>query len=243
MHAEKIGEESYIESIQSKAKKFKRSPSQILRTLTYLFKVIGGIVIAMAIATFVIYLLRGGFSTYDSFKQSMKGISGSMVAMIPAGLFLLTSVALAVAVLKLSKKGARVQDFYSVEMLARINVLCVDKTGTITSGDMDVKKVVLYGNEGYTLEDISQIMSNLLIATKDNNLTAKSLRKVFNYDLTKGIVDAIPFNSENKYSAASFKGGETFVLGAAQFLNVKPGWPRYSHKRIYCDGYACNGFM
>lgn len=220
MHAEKIGEESYIETIQSKAKKFKRSPSQILRTLTYLFKVIGAIVITMAVATFVIYLVRGQFSTYESFKQSMKGITGSMVAMIPAGLFLLTSVALAVAVLKLSKKGARVQDFYSVEMLARINVLCVDKTGTITSGDMDVKKVVLYGNEGYTLEDISQIMSNLLIATKDNNLTAKALQKSFNYDLTKGIVDAIPFNSENKYSAASFKGGETFVLGAAQFLNV-----------------------
>ena len=220
MHAEKIGEDSYIETIQSKAKKFKRSPSEILKALTYMFKVIGTIVIAMAIATFVIYLVRGQFKTYELFKTSMKGISGSMISMIPAGLFLLTSVALAVAVLKLSKKGARVQDFYSVEMLARINVLCVDKTGTITSGEMDVKKVVIYGVEEYSQEDIAQIMSNLLIATKDNNLTAKSLQKAFRYELTKDIVDSLPFNSDNKYSAASFKGGETFVLGAGQFLNV-----------------------
>ena len=220
MRAEKIGEESYIETIQSKAKKFRRSPSEILRTLTLLFRVIGTIVVCLGVATFIIYLLRGGFSSYEAFKDSMKGISGSMLAMIPAGLFLLTSVALAVAVLKLSKKGARVQDFYSVEMLARINVLCVDKTGTITSGEMDVKKVIPCGDERYTEEDIAQIMSNLLIATNDNNLTAKSLKKVFKYDLTKDIIDALPFNSENKYSAASFKGNLTYVLGAPDFLNI-----------------------
>ena len=120
----KVGENSYIESLQSKAKKFKRSPSEILRTLNVMFKIIGSIVVAMAIAIFVVYLIKGGFSSFDNFKSSMKGISGSMLAMIPAGLYLLTSVALAVAVLKLSKRGARVQDFYSVEMLARINVLC-----------------------------------------------------------------------------------------------------------------------
>ena len=221
MHAEKIGEESYIETIQSKAKKFKRSPSEILRTLTYMFKVIGGVVIGLGIATFTIYAIRGQFNNFASFKQSMRGISGSMIAMIPAGLFLLTSVALAVAVLKLSKKGARVQDFYSVEMLARINVLCVDKTGTITNGEMDVKNVILYGPNGYSKQDIEQIMSNLLKATKDSNLTAKSLQKAFKYELTKGVVKALPFNSENKYSAASFKGGETYVLGAAEFLNIK----------------------
>ena len=220
MQAEKIGEESYIETIQNKAKKFKRSPSEILKALTYMFKVIGSIVVTLGVATFIIYLLRGGFSTYDAFKQSMKGISGSMLSMIPAGLFLLTSVALAVAVLKLSKKGARVQDFYSVEMLARINVLCVDKTGTITNGEMDVKKVIPYGDVRHSEEDIAQIISNLLIATKDSNFTAKALQKSFHYDLTKDIVECLPFNSDNKYSAASFKGNLTYVLGAPDFLNI-----------------------
>ena len=220
MHAEVIGEESYVETIQSQAKKFKRSPSKILRTLTHMFKVIGTIVVTMAIATFFVYYFKGGFKDYDAFKVSMKGISGSMIAMIPSGLYLLTSVALAVAVLKLSKKGARVQDFYSVEMLARINVLCVDKTGTITNGEMDVKNVIPVGGIKYSQEDISQIVSNLLKATKDNNLTAKSLQKYFNYELTKGVVTALPFNSDNKYSAATFQGNETYILGALQFMNI-----------------------
>ena len=221
MYAQLIGEESYVESIHAKAKKFKRSPSEILRTLTFMFKVIGAITITMAVAIFVVYLVRGRFSTYELYKESMKGISGAMISMIPSGLFLLTSVALAVGVLKLSKKGARVQDFYSVEMLARVNVLCLDKTGTITSGEMDVKNVIPYGNKGYKEIDIAQIISNLLIATKDSNLTAKSLQKAFNFELTKGVVEALPFRSENKYSAASFKGGETFVLGAPDFLDTK----------------------
>ena len=220
MHAEKIGEDSYIETIQSKAKKFKRSPSEILRTLTYMFRVIGSIVLCMAVATFIVYAVKDGFKDYESFQTSIKSIAGSMIAMIPAGLFLLTSVALAVAVLKLSKKGARVQDFYSVEMLARVNVLCVDKTGTITSGEMDVKNIISVGDVKHTEEEISQIMSNLLLATKDTNLTAKSLQKVFNYESTKGVVTALPFNSDNKYSAATFTGGETYVLGALEFLNL-----------------------
>lgn len=225
MLAEKIGEDSYIETIQSKAKKFKRSPSEILKTLTWLFRIIASIVVTLAIAIGVIYYLKGGFTengafNYAEFKDSIKGISGSMISMIPAGLYLLASVALAVAVLKLSKKGARVQDFYSVEMLARTTVLCVDKTGTITDGNMDVKKVLIIGPDKYTTEDIAQIMSNLLHATKDNNFTAQALKKYFNYESTKGVVEALPFNSENKYSAVTFKGGETYVLGAQEFLNI-----------------------
>ena len=185
MRAEKIGEDSYIETIQSKAKKFKRSPSEILKTLTWLFRIIASIVVTLALAIGIIYYFKGGFTeagafNYEEFKDSIKGISGSMISMIPAGLYLLASVALAVAVLKLSKKGARVQDFYSVEMLARTTVLCVDKTGTITDGNMEVKKVLIIGPDKYTTEDISQIMSNLLHATKDNNFTAQALKKYFN---------------------------------------------------------------
>ncbi len=219
MYAEVIGEESYIETIQAKAKKFKRSKSEILKSLTYMFRVIGIIVITLGVFIGVIYGLRGGFKDYESFQFSMRGISGSMIAMIPSGLYLLSTLALATGVLKLSKKGARVQDFYSIEMLARSNVICVDKTGTITSGEMDVKKVVLFGSD-YTNEDVQQIVSNLLKATKDSNFTAKSLSKYFKYELTKGVVESLPFNSDNKYSAASFTGGDTFVLGASAFINV-----------------------
>ena len=242
MRAEKIGEESYIETIQSKAKKFKRSPSEILKTLTWLFRIIASVVVTLAIATGIIYFLKGGFTengafNYEEFKDSIKGISGSMISMIPAGLYLLASVALAVAVLKLSKKGARVQDFYSVEMLARTTVLCVDKTGTITDGNMEVKKVLIIGPDKYTTEDIAQIMSNLLHATKDNNFTAQALKKYFNYESTKGVLEALPFNSENKYSAASFKGGETYVLGAQEFLNI----PNLNSLVLRSEEYTNNG--
>ena len=219
MLADKISFDSYIETIQAKAKKFKRSPSEILKSLTRLFRVIGIAVIVMAIATGVIYTIKGGFSSYEAFKESMKSISGSMISMIPSGLYLLTSIALAISVLKLNKKKARVQDFYSVEMLARVDILCVDKTGTITSGEMSVKNLVIY-NPDYNEDQVSQIISNLLEATKDNNLTAQALRKTFAYDLSKGVVTALPFNSENKYSAATFTGGETYVLGALEFLNI-----------------------
>ena len=242
MRAEKIGEESYIETIQSKAKKFKRSPSEILKTLTWLFRIIASVVVTLALATGIIYWIKGGFTeagvfNYEEFKDSIKGISGSMISMIPAGLYLLASVALAVAVLKLSKKGARVQDFYSVEMLARTTVLCVDKTGTITDGNMEVKKVLIIGPDKYTTEDISQIMSNLLHATKDNNFTAQALKKYFNYESTKGVVEALPFNSENKYSAATFKGGETYVLGAQEFLNI----PNLNSLVLRSEEYTNNG--
>ena len=242
MHAEKIGEDSYIETIQSKAKKFKRSPSEILKTLTWLFRIIASIVVTLALAIGIIYYFKGGFTeagafNYEEFKDSIKGISGSMISMIPAGLYLLASVALAVAVLKLSKKGARVQDFYSVEMLARTTVLCVDKTGTITDGNMEVKKVLIIGPDKYTTEDISQIMSNLLHATKDNNFTAQALKKYFNYESTKGVVEALPFNSENKYSAATFKGGETYVLGAQEFLNI----PNLNSLVLRSEEYTNNG--
>lgn len=221
MYARTIGEESYVETIQAKARAFRRSPSMILKSLTWMFKVIGSIVVTLAIAVAIVYSVKGRFSDYELFKESMKGISGAMIGMIPAGLFLLTSVALAVAVIKLSKKGAKVQDFYSVEMLARSNILCVDKTGTITDGEMDLKKVVILETSTYKDEDIAQIMSNLLKATKDSNFTAKSLQKSFNYELTKGVTDVISFNSETKYSAASFKGGDTFVLGAPECVLTK----------------------
>lgn len=234
MHADKISTDSFVEKVQAKAKKFKRSPSMILKTFSIMFKIIGCIVITLAIATFVIYFIKGRLSSYEAYQQSIKGITGSMISMIPAGLFLLASVALAISVIKLNKKGARVQDFYSVEMLARVNVLCVDKTGTITNGEMDVKKVLLYGS-GYSNEDVVQIVSNLLHATKDDNLTAKSLKKYFDFKLTKGVAGYLPFNSENKYSAASFKGDDTYLLGAPEFLNINNPTPLYRRIEEYTE--------
>lgn len=213
-----IGKDSFIEGLQQAANKFRRSPSQILRSLRRLFLVIGTLVIVIGASTALTYWLLGNFNSIESIKDSIDNISGSMVSMIPSGLYLLTSVALAVGVIALAKKKAQVQDFYSVEMLARTNVLCIDKTGTITDGTMIVKSFFTFG--GREKEEIAQIISNVLVATKDDNATAKALRAHFTYDLSAGVNTAIPFNSENKYSAASFKGGKTYVIGAIEFLDL-----------------------
>ena len=217
--ARKIGRENYVETLQKSANKFKRSPSQILKSLRRMFRVIGGIVICTAAAIIIIYATQDRFSTEAAFKEFIGPFAGSLVAMIPSGLYLLTSLALATAVINLSKKKAQVQDFYSVEMLARTNCLCVDKTGTITDGSMSVKKVMPLIT-GTPMVEIEQIISNILHATNDDNLTAKSLKAYFKYELTQNVEIALPFNSDNKYSGATFKGGMTYAMGAIDCLPI-----------------------
>ena len=235
--ADKIGSDCLANTLQVKANKFKRSPSEILKSLRKLFLFIGITVISMAIFMIITFYSQGRFSNDEVTLTTVKSITGSLVAMIPSGLYLLTSTALAVGVIGLSQKKAQVQDFYSVEMLARVDTLCVDKTGTITDGNLVVKKVVPLTSAA-TEEYIAQAISNLLCATNDNNATAQALRKEYDLELSAGINVALPFSSENKYSGASFKGGKTFILGAPEFLSLKnkPG----IIKR--CSEYTISGY-
>ena len=218
--ADKVGPACLANTLQSKANKFKRSPSQILRSLNSMFLVIGVTVIVMGIFMLITFIAQGKFSNDELIVKSVKSITGSLVAMIPSGLYLLTSTALAVAVINLAKKKAQIQDFYSVEMLARVDTLCVDKTGTITDGNLMVHKTVIFDKsipESY----VAQAISNLLCATNDKNATAVALRQVYDLELSAGIKVALPFSSENKYSGATFKGGKTFIMGAPEFLPLK----------------------
>ena len=219
MHADKIGEDTAAESVQQKAAKIERPKSQVTRTVNIFTVVASCVALTIVAGLVVICVLKGNL--INSYQETMMNITNATIAMLPVGIYLFASIALAISTSKVSKKGARVQDFYSLEMLARADVICVDKTGTITNGEMDFKKLLLYGPNSYSHSDVVQIVSNVLLATKDDNLTAKALRKYFDYDLTKGVVEALPFNSINKYSAATFKGEGTFVLGAAEYLNIQ----------------------
>ena len=224
IRADKIGSNCLANSLQAKANTFKRSPSEILKSLKRLFLVIGVTVISMAAFLIITFALQGKLANDELLFDGAMSIASSLVAMIPSGLYLLTSTALAVGVIGLAKKKAQVQDFYSVEMLARVDTLCVDKTGTITDGNLVVKKVIplkASALDGY----VAQAVSNVIAATKDKNATATALKTYFDLELSAGVLVALPFSSENKYSGASFKGGETYIIGAPEFmpLNNKAG--------------------
>jgi cation-transporting ATPase E len=136
--------------------------------------------------------------------------------MIPAGMFLLTSMALAVGVIKLAKKRTLVQDLYSIEMLARADVLCLDKTGTITDGTMKVNNVIQIKLDfKYTLDNL---IGSMLTALDDNNQTSRALITHFGYSKEMTAISTLPFNSTRKMSGVTFSNGETFVFGAPEYV-------------------------
>ena len=215
----KVGKDNYIESITEKAKAFKRNPSHILKSLKVLFRYLGIIIIAFATTSLGIYAVVGQLNSVYGFVHVIRPLAGQMVAMIPAGLYLLTSVTLASGVLSLYKHKANVQDFYSIEMLARSDVICVDKTGTITDGNLAVNKVEILSK--HNENEIASIIRSLVLATKDENVTAKALLNHFHNGEYLYPIKSLPFTSDNKYSGFTDSKGYTYIIGALEFMNVK----------------------
>ena len=149
--------------------------------------------------------------------------AGAVVGMIPAGMFLLSSVSLTVSVIKLANKKALVQDLYCVEMLARVNVLCLDKTGTITDGTMKVYNCVQLTSTEHT---IKRIMGSMLSALGDNNQTAQALINFFGFNKELTPVATLPFSSTRKLSAVTFELPECFP---ACFQVKPPLFPKISY--------------
>lgn len=208
-----VGKANYAEQLQSKAKQFKRPKSEILRSMNLLFKYIGLVVILFAIAYITTFLVKKGIT----FNDAVKTIAGSLVAMIPSGMYLLTSMTLAVGVTRLAKQRMLVQELYSIETLARVDVLCLDKTGTLTDGDMEIKEIVVLNNK--TKEEVTNYLSSLLLATNDKNQTAKAIINAVGSRENLTAINAFPFSSEKKFSAATFKNHGTVVVGALEFIN------------------------
>ncbi|OQA79038.1 MAG: Calcium-transporting ATPase 1 [Tenericutes bacterium ADurb.Bin239] len=205
-----IGKLGYAQKLQLRAKVFKRPTSELLNSINSLFKVIGFIVIGMALL-----MIFNGFYQGSTFEDSVRSIAGSLVAMIPSGMYLLTSMTLAVGVIRLGSKNTLVNEMYSIEMLARVNVLCLDKTGTITDGTMKVNEVVpLKGAKGI---DLDVVVATILRATKDENPTALALKKHFTTRKYMQFTKVLPFNSESKCSGAIME-GKTYIMGASSMV-------------------------
>lgn len=218
IRVEKIAKDSFVGTIQSEANRFKRPTSELSKSLKSLFMVI--CIIAIAVAAFILVILIYQNNLSSNTKESVSILTNTIAAIVPIGLYLLTSIACATGVRRLGKKNIRMQDFYSIETLAKTDVFCVDKTGTLTDGTYLVKKVVSLSSR-YLDDSIAQAVSNVLRATGDKSPVSISLLNHFDLQLTAGVNVSLPFNSENKYLGASFKGGKTLILGAPEYLPIK----------------------
>lgn len=214
---ERIGDDNYITQLQEKAKREKKNNSVILKSLNIIIGVISMCVIPFGVYNFISKWAAQGWSkSWDVIKEIITNSCGSMIAMIPSGLYLTVSVALVVSVMILAKKRTLVQDSYSIEMLARTDVLCLDKTGTITDGTMELYKEVELKEDSNSI--YSTIVGELLGAFKEKNQTAQAILNVHSSTNKYEVENKLPFSSSRKMSAVKFKDIGTFVIGAPEFV-------------------------
>ena len=235
---EHVGKLNEINKLTSQAKKYVAPNSQILSSLKKLLVTLAIFIVVTSLVMFFskwpikdfIEALNSG--SLDEAKKiffqleyvkAIKPTTAAIIGMIPAGLYLLTSVALSVGVVRLSKNNTLVQDVYCIEMLARVNVLCLDKTGTITNGKMSIIRYEeMSKNHSLPIEDI---ISSMNAALQETNATAQAL---VNYFGTKAILkptEVIPFSSERKYSAVS--SNDNYIIGAPEFV-LKGSFEKYA---------------
>ncbi|MBE5739024.1 MAG: HAD family hydrolase [Clostridiales bacterium] len=208
---DKVGNDTYTSKLAMQAKQYKKPKSELMGTLNLIIKIIGVIIIPLAYLSF-----RSNYIGSGDMVDTIRRTAVSAIGMIPSGMFLLTSMALAVGVIKLIKRRTLVQDLYSIEMLARTDVLCLDKTGTITDGTMKVNNVIqLKLDFKYTME---QLVGSMLTALDDNNQTSRALITHFGYSKELVAQTILPFNSTRKLSGVTFTTGESFVFGAPEYV-------------------------
>ena len=210
-----VGAENYSSKIANVAKEKQELNSEIMKSLNAIIKHVSIILFPVGILLFS----RSYFFGDATFNEAMLSMVSALVGMIPEGLILLTSTVLAVSVIRLAKKQVLVQKLYCIETLARVDTLCLDKTGTITTGKMTVSDVVSL--KGHTKEEVNVALKSLVKSDADKNETAMAIDAHFKNTpeivaLTPSAI--IPFNSENKWSGAEFEGGKKYVMGAAQFV-------------------------
>ncbi len=208
----KVGAANYVETLSSYAKRYRKPKSELNSSIRLIIKIVSIFILPIT-AIMLWNNARNGLAI----DANIMAVSGAVIGMIPAGMYLLTSTALVVSVVKLAKRKAVVQDLYCIEMLARVDVLCLDKTGTITDGTMQVNKIIeIKGAEmQYPLKDI---IGSILSATEDNNQTARALANKFGYSQALKAIEVLPFSSQRKLSAVSFEGAGTYMFGAPEFV-------------------------
>ncbi len=224
---EKVGENNYASKITKEAKYLKKINSEIMITLKRIIKIISIVIIPLSIILFLRQCNLVGNSISDAIVNTVAAIIG----MIPEGLVLLTSTVLAVSVIRLSKSKVLVQQLYCIETLARVDTICLDKTGTLTEGIMEVEDVIPL-NKNYDYEKILSAISRELL---DDNETMDAISRKFNKNVGFTCLEKEHFSSEKKYSSVTFKEGK-YILGAPDILDnsekMKSIIDKYSDYRL-----------
>ncbi len=230
---EKVGADNYAAQITNEAKQKKAINSEIMTSLNKIIKYVSIFMFPVGLLLFANeYLLH-----HVELDPAILSTVSAMVGMIPEGLILLASTVMAVAVVRLARHQVLVQQLYCIETLARVDVLCLDKTGTITTGGMEVSRLVPLDvpDSEPKEQELSKIVASLVASDEDPNDTARAIQEYFGLakegkqkaeqaipptDLLKP-TRVIPFSSDTKWSGAAFANGEAYVMGAAQFVLEK----------------------
>ena len=217
-----VGEDSYINKLAKSTKEFKKYPSKLRDYMDKILKVISILLVPVAIM-----LYMRGASLGRGYVEIVLRSAGALVGMIPEGLILLVSVSLAVAAMKLAKKKVLVQELYCVETLARVDVLCFDKTGTITTGNMNVVEI-----DG----EVAEKLSSYLAYFDDENATSRALKNHLTCKKQWDVEELGAFSSKNKYSFIKLKNGGTYFFGAYEFLGFASEMDEY-YENLKKEGY------
>lgn len=209
---EQIGEENFASKITSDVKCMKKVKSEMMQSLSKIIRILTFAIIPIGILLFC----NQYFHLQVGIQETVVKTVAAMIGMIPEGLVLLTSTVLAVSVIRLSKQKVLVQELYCIETLARVDTLCLDKTGTLTEGKMEVKK---YHSVNRSNQEFETIVANLASASQDSNATMLAIKDKFltPNKLWKEEV-SIPFSSQTKWSGITFEKQGTYVLGAPEIL-------------------------
>ncbi|MCL2136386.1 MAG: HAD-IC family P-type ATPase [Coriobacteriia bacterium] len=202
-----VGSDNYANFITAEAKVRQKGKSRLLRLLNLIIKVLSGVIIPMGILLFYSSIIQG-----ETISTAVLGMTAAMIGMIPSGLVLLTGVTLTVGAVSLARRMALVQSLDCIETLARTDVLCLDKTGTITDGSLSFEKMEV--QEGFVQSELEQAVSELMGTLSDDNATAQVMRDTFGSTLNWQAVRAVPFSSDRKWSGATYADQGSFILGS-----------------------------
>lgn len=207
----KVGADTFVNHLSNEAEQGKDTSSILLNTINRIIKVLTYVIIPLGIILFVAKLYGG-----TGINRAILGSAAAMIGMIPEGLVLLTSMTLAVSAMHLARKKTLVRDLPAIETLARVDVICLDKTGTITSGDLKFVKAIPMMKDVPAAE-VEKVVAGITYGTGDGNETANAIKDAIDDPQLK-TEKIIPFSSERKWSGVGFSDGHDYVFGAPQFI-------------------------